>query len=89
MAEQTEVDKAVAELADALYTRYCEAVGGKAFDERPLPTWQEFSTNPHRKKQADAWVEVAKEALRQIVVRPMVAQIKSKHGNTPNPQTPQ
>ena len=49
-------------LAGKLYTVYCKAVGGVAFNGDPLPEWGEFSTDPAKKKQADAWRAVAKAA---------------------------
>jgi hypothetical protein len=49
-------------LACQLYTRYCEAVGGKAFNGDKLPTWDEFHSNPSKATQAKAWIEVAIQA---------------------------
>lgn len=48
-----------AELAGKLYTVYCAAVGGKAFDGNPLPSWREFANDPAKVKQSDAWIKVA------------------------------
>lgn len=50
------------ESAGQLYDHYCAAVGGKAYDGRPLPAWKEFRADVTKKKQSDAWVEVAKLA---------------------------
>lgn len=50
-------------LADRLYTVYCAAVGGIAFNGDPLPDWKEFGSDPNKQKQADAWRLVAQEAL--------------------------
>lgn len=47
-------------LAGKLYTVYCAAVGGKAYDGKPLPAWQEFRSDPTKKVQSDAWVAVAR-----------------------------
>lgn len=41
--------------AQRLYTVYCHAVGGKAYDGRPLPAWAEFSTDPGKQTQANGW----------------------------------
>lgn len=41
--------------ARAAYTAYCEAVGGVAFNGDPLPTWEEFSQDPKKDKQAQGW----------------------------------
>lgn len=42
-----------------LYDVYCEAVGGLAYDGKPLPSWAEFSMDPQKAKQANAWRAVA------------------------------
>ena len=42
-------------LAGFLYEQYCAAVGGKAFNGDPLPSWEEFSKDPAKQLQADAW----------------------------------
>ena len=49
-------------LAGVLYTRYCEAVGGKAFNGDPLPSWAEFRADPAKQKQALAWIAAAEAA---------------------------
>ena len=46
-------------IAEGLYETYCAAVGGKAFNSDKLPTWLEFRADKNKKKQSDAWVEVA------------------------------
>lgn len=48
-----------ADRAALLYETYCKAVGGKAHDGKPLPSWQEFRADPARKVQADAWEAIA------------------------------
>ena len=53
----------VEEFAGKLYDRYCEAVGGKAFNGDDLPKWDAFRTDPSKQKQSDAWVETARLAL--------------------------
>jgi hypothetical protein len=70
-AAQKELDKlerlfAVSDsgLAQVLYMSYCEAVGGVAYDGKPLPSWQEFSTDPTKKKQTLGWMAAA-HAVRQ------------------------
>ena len=50
------------ELAILLYDTYCAAVGGKAWDGRPLPTGAEFMADPTKKLQADGWRAVAEKA---------------------------
>jgi hypothetical protein len=49
--------------ADLLYSVYCEAVGGVAFNGDPLPAWADFAADPNKQKQADAWRSVAKQSL--------------------------
>lgn len=51
--------------AGQLYTRYCEAVGGKAYDGSPLPTWDEFSKDEKKTKQADAWLALGIRAVEE------------------------
>ena len=50
-------------LAGIMYTVYCKAVGGKAFNGDPLPGWEEFRADDSKQKQSDAWVETAKAAF--------------------------
>lgn len=49
-------------LAEKLYTTYCAAVGGVAFNGDTLPTWEEFSADPDKQKQIIAWLDVAATA---------------------------
>lgn len=46
-----------------MYDVYCAAVGGTAYDGRPLPTGSEFFADPGKQRQADAWRAVARMAL--------------------------
>ncbi len=55
-------------LAGQLYAKYCEAVGGVAFNGDPLPRWEEFSIDPSKAKQANAWRATAEMAA-DILVR--------------------
>lgn len=50
------------QLAGHLYQTYCEAVGGKAFNGDPLPSWEEFSTDEKKQPQANGWRAVASAA---------------------------
>ena len=50
-------------VAEELYTTYCAAVGGFAFNGDPLPTWVEFSTDPLKTKQSEAWLAAADRAM--------------------------
>ena len=51
------------ETAGKLYETYCTEVGGKAFNGDILPGWKEFRADKSKKKQSDAWVQVAITAL--------------------------
>lgn len=53
-------------IANAIYTRYCECVGGKAFNGDPLPDWITFRTDPAKIKQSTAWIETAKTAFATV-----------------------
>lgn len=54
-------------LANILYDKYCEAVGGKAFNGDPLPPWTAFSTDPAKAKQSNGWRVVAATAYNAII----------------------
>lgn len=49
----------IEQAAGKLYEIYCTSVGGKAFNGLPLPDWQTFRTDPTKKMQSDAWLDVA------------------------------
>jgi hypothetical protein len=49
-------------LAARLYTTYCQAVGGKAFNGDPLPAWEVFVRDEWKQLQAEGWRAVAREA---------------------------
>ena len=53
-------------LAAHIYECYCHAVGGKAFNGDPLPSWPEFQNDPKKKLQSDAWIAVANAARNWI-----------------------
>lgn len=46
-------------IAGQLYDVYCKEVGGKAYDGKSLPSWQDFRNDPSKRTQSDAWVKVA------------------------------
>lgn len=48
-------------LARKTYDKYCQAVGGKAFNGDLLPTSEQFFTDPTKQKQADAWRAAVEE----------------------------
>lgn len=49
----------IEKIAHRMYTTYCKAVGGKAFNGDNLPTAEEFFSDSTKEKQANAWREVA------------------------------
>lgn len=49
----------IEQAAGKLYETYCTSVGGKAFNGIALPSWETFRADPSKKKQSDAWVDVA------------------------------
>lgn len=51
--------------AALLYHHYCDAVGGKAFNGDPLPSWDEFVMDEKKTKQANAWRRVALISLQR------------------------
>lgn len=53
-------------LAGNLYETYCRSVGGKAFNGDPLPTWPEFRADAQKVKQANAWINVALDAMQLL-----------------------
>jgi hypothetical protein len=52
--------------AETLYTRYCESVGGKAFNGDPLPDWNTFKADPAKQPQALAWVDAARTGIEKL-----------------------
>ena len=53
-------------VAGVLYSEYCEAVGGFAFDGALLPTWEEFQDDETKAKQVNAWIAVGEAAIRLL-----------------------
>jgi|TARA_R110000787_G_scaffold336_8_gene1218 hypothetical protein len=53
--------------AGIMYTAYCEAVGGIAYNNDPLPTWDEFYKDSNKTKQSEAWIESANAILQFFV----------------------
>jgi len=75
----------VEELAGQMYTAYCEAVGGVAYDGKPLPAWPEFSTDPTKQKQAAGWLAAAKvAALNATVDTPALTPQERAKGRSEN-----
>lgn len=53
-------------LAGEIYTAYCAAVGGVAFNGDPLPSWHEFYSDPNKTKQSEAWLVAADRAIQLL-----------------------
>ena len=64
-AEGKEVthESMVLELAEILYEANKKAVGGKAYNGDPLPTWAEFYADPNKKRQIGGWMAASEAAL--------------------------
>lgn len=58
----TELYHTVETIAREMYDTYCLAVGGKAYDGRPLPSSAAFFDAPDKNTQADAWRAAAARA---------------------------
>lgn len=54
-------------VAMEMYDAYCEEVGGKAWDGRPLPTAKEFFADETKIKQARGWLAAASKAIEILV----------------------
>ena len=55
--------------AEVFYTKYCESVGGKAFNGDPLPTWKDFVADPRKRLQASAYLTAAAALAAKIFER--------------------
>lgn len=44
--------------AKQAYETYNKAVGGKAFNGDPLPSWDEFAADEKKQKQVGAWIAI-------------------------------
>ena len=53
-------------VAEELYTAYCAAVGGVAFNGDPLPDWATFFADPSKEKQSSAWLAAADRAIQLL-----------------------
>lgn len=57
------VGSTLTEMAEVMYTEYCEAVGGKSYDGKPLPTAKEFFDDDSKVTQSMAWLRAAGKAI--------------------------
>lgn len=56
----------IEDIAEELYTTYCAAVGGKAFNGDSLPDWETFRGDPKKQVQVLAWLRTAERAVEII-----------------------
>ena len=54
-------------VANELYTTYCAAVGGVAFNGDPLPAWAEFAADESKSKQSEAWLAAADRVMELLI----------------------
>ena len=54
-------------MAMAMYDKYCEEVGGKAFNGDLLPKAVTFFADHTKQKQVQAWIQAAKTAAQFLV----------------------
>ena len=50
-------------IAEAIYTAYCESVGGTAWNGEPLPTWNQFHNDESKERQVYGWLAAAQSAI--------------------------
>tara|TARA_R110000765_G_scaffold320270_3_gene412276 strand:+ start:518 stop:700 length:183 start_codon:yes stop_codon:yes gene_type:complete len=53
-------------IAKELYSSYCEAVGGVAYNGDPLPTADDFFADESKTKQSNAWLVAAERAIQLL-----------------------
>ena len=54
-------------VANELYTAYCAAVGGVAFNGDLLPNWDTFVADLTKTKQSEAWLATADRAMQLLM----------------------
>lgn len=61
---ETTNSNALMSYAGQLYEAYMKGCGGLDWLDKPLPTWAEYVCNPENKRRVEAWVAVARVAIR-------------------------
>ena len=61
--EQTH-SKALMAYAGQLYDAYMRGCGGIDWLDKPLPSWADYVCNPNNKRRVEAWVDVARVAIK-------------------------
>ena len=59
-----EHSKAMMTYAGMLYEAYMAGCGGIDWMDKPLPTWAEYVCDPMNKRRVEAWIDVARVAIR-------------------------
>ena len=59
-----EHSKAMMTYAGMLYEAYMAVCGGKDWLDKPFPTWAEYVCDPMNKRRVEAWVDVARVAIK-------------------------
>jgi hypothetical protein len=59
-----EHSKAMMTYAGQLYEAYMKGCGGKDWLDNPFPTWAEYVCKPENKRRVEAWVDVARVAIK-------------------------
>jgi hypothetical protein len=58
------------ELGGVAYTAYAAAVGGKAFNGDPLPTWKAMVADPAKERLVEAWSIAADAVIEDFLALP-------------------
>jgi hypothetical protein len=61
---ETTHSKALMAYAGQLYDAYMTGCGGIDWLDKPLPSWSDYVCNPNNKRRVEAWVDVARVAIR-------------------------
>ena len=61
---ETTHSKALLAYAGQLYDAYMRGCGGIDWLDKPLPSWSDYVCNPNNKRRVEAWVDVARVAIR-------------------------
>lgn len=78
------LEETLEELTRGAYEKYCEAVGGKAYNGDSLPSWEKFKADKSKERQVEAWKQAVISVLmnNKKEVTAIRAEIK-KHDGKP------
>ena len=54
-------------IAAEIYSTYCRAIGGVAFNGDPLPSWYDLAADPAKVKQSNAWLATADRVIELMI----------------------